>query len=284
MFDSSQYQLLDFGNGEKLERFGSVLVRRPSPAAQKIRPERQPWPPAIEFELSPSKGPSQKGVWIQSDSVPEPWSVCFQENQFLLKTTPFGHLGIFPEQSENWRWVAQHADRLAGKKALNLFAYTGGTTLALARAGCEVVHIDAARNVVNWARENARLSGLDDYPVRWIAEDAMKFVERELRRGSVYDIVVADPPSFGRGPKNETWKIQRDFAPLIQRLGQLLRDRGTAGIISCHTEEFGPTEIRSMCAESMNLSGGQGDAIEMKLCTSNRRCLPSGSCFRWIGN
>ena len=248
MFDAQQYELVDFGNGRKLERFGDHLLDRPSPPAESTKPaNRQQWQQATARYERTNR---DQGRWMPTSSISEPWTIRHGRIVFQIKPTPFGHLGVFPEQAANWDEIESRiraADRPL--KILNLFAYTGGSTLTAAHAGAEVVHVDAAQNVITWARENADLSGLTDAPIRWIAEDAPKFAQRELKRGNRYDAIILDPPSYGHGPKGEVWKITRDLASLLTTCHELTHDRRVFILLSCHSSELGPAEIQSMTTD-----------------------------------
>ncbi len=242
MTDLDAYELLDYGQGRKLERFGDVSVDRPSPAAEGAVPTRpQAWKAAtVRFERTTG----ESGRWSPRGAVPASWSFCDEDLHFLLKPTPFGHVGLFPEQRTNWRWIRQQvARRPAGLRVLNLFAYTGGSTLAAAAAGAAVTHVDAARNVVQWARQNAAASDLQTAPIRWITEDASRFVTRELRRGQKYDALILDPPSYGHGPKGETWKLSSDLLPLLKNCRSLLGERPAFVLLTCHSPGFGAAEL-----------------------------------------
>ena len=276
MFSPQQYQLIDFGDGEKLERFGDeTLIRRPSPAADLVpRVGSVDWDQAITFDRT-------VGWNIAVDQFE-----CQVEHrgiQFNLATTPTGQVGIFPEQASNWDWIRDSNIDLKGLKAINLFGYTGGTTIALAKAGAEVTHVDAAKTVVSWARENAAESGLQDHPIRWITEDAMRFIQREVKRGRRYDVFVADPPSFGRGPKKEVWKIQRDLGELIGLLDQLCDHRCQLVILSCHTLDFSSDDLARMVRSRFGLKKMVGEELELSIETNETspRSLPSGDCFRF---
>jgi 23S rRNA (cytosine1962-C5)-methyltransferase len=207
---------------------------------------------------------------------------------------PSGQVGVFPEQRENWEWIARQVakpqveDRpgraMLGRplKVLNLFAYTGGSTLAAAAAGAEVVHIDAAQNIVDRARENAALSGFAERPVRWIAEDAVKFCRRELKRGKRYDAVILDPPSYGHGPKGEPWKIDTDLLPLLAMCRELTSENRTFVLVSCHSPGIGPAELSAYLSEGIFGHCGQPPATgELALETSDGRKLPAGVFARW---
>lgn len=226
---NKDYELLDSGREEKLERYGSVLLSRPDPQAlwEKHLPEGE-WQKATgryertDGDHRQGRGPAKGGGW-HAKNLPQEWSIEFGGLTFLIKPTSFKHTGLFPEQLPNWEWMQARIQ--PGVKVLNLFGYTGGATLAAAKAGAEVVHVDASKTAVAWARENAKLSGLENAPIRWILEDALLFVKREVKRGNKYDGIVMDPPAFGHGPKNELWKIEEDFVELVKLCGELLSEK-----------------------------------------------------------
>ena len=279
--DQQQYQLIDFGCNEKLEFFGGKIVRRETPSAPGSKNIGTDWDCAeLTFKLG-----QPKPRWEGESGVD--WFMEFGSNRFNLRQTPTGQVGVFPEQAVNWNWIDQLPIELSGVKALNLFAYTGGTTLALAQRGAQVVHCDAAKSVVNWARSNAESSGLQNAPIRWIVEDALTFVRREIKRGNKYQIVVADPPSFGRGPGGESWKIQRDLKALIQGLAELSGDEVLMILISCHTPELDHVSLRSTVSSSFRLGAigaDHGESLELKIPASSGKSLASGQCFRWFSN
>jgi 23S rRNA (cytosine1962-C5)-methyltransferase len=222
----ANYELLDFGDGRKLERFGDVVVDRPCPAAEGERKSRRElWNEAAARFDGNRAG---EGEWRAKVKgwAPEGW--CYAHEGVVkfrlgLDALPSGQVGVFPEQRQNWEWIARQVGRAAGGKLriLNLFAYTGASTLAAAAAGAEVAHVDAARSVVERARENAVLSGFEERPIRWIVEDALKFCRREVKRGNKYDGVILDPPTYGHGPKGEAWKIGEHLLPLLEMCGEL---------------------------------------------------------------
>jgi 23S rRNA (cytosine1962-C5)-methyltransferase len=226
MFAPDQYELVDFGMGRKLERFGPYLLDRPALAAGDYV-QRLPdlWQQA-DSRYARTSG--ETGEWRGKSDLPASWTIRHEPFALEIKPTPFGHLGVFPEQAENWDWIGERVRAFVAAsperrpKVLNLFAYTGGSTLAAAAAGAEVVHVDAAANTVAWARRNAELSGLSAAPIRWIVEDARKFVDRERRRGNRYDMIIADPPAYGHGPKGESWQILRDWTTLFAAMSSLL--------------------------------------------------------------
>ena len=226
----------------------------------------------------------EDGRWASSNKMPERWTIAHGAFQLELKLSPFGHVGVFAEQAANWDWIAQQVQASPEPlKVLNLFAYTGGSTLAAAAAGAEVVHVDAAKNTVAWARRNAELSGLADAPIRWIAEDAVKFVQREVKRGNAYDAVILDPPSYGHGPHGEVWRLAEHLPPLLSLCGRLTAGRRRFMLLTCHTPGFGPAELGKMLSESLDDSAGRVRAEAMSLRAATGRLLPSGVAAKWIG-
>jgi 23S rRNA (cytosine1962-C5)-methyltransferase len=281
MFSPDQYELLDFGGGRKLERFGEFLLDRPSAAAERsVRQSPGRWRSA-HAKYRRTKGDS--GIWQSDISLPDTWLVAHEPARLELRLTEFGQVGVFPEQAGNWDWIERIVRRASRELSiLNLFAYTGGSTLAAAVAGARVVHIDAARSVVRWARRNADISGLAEAPVRWIAEDARKFVERELRRGKHYDGVILDPPSYGHGPQGEAWKLSEHLMPLLKLCGQLTRNHLELFLLTCHSPGFGPAELQASLADAVFGHCRAGvKAKPLRLTTTDGRHLPSGFFARW---
>lgn len=280
MFTSDEYQLLDFGGGRKLERFGGVVLDRLSPAADDAAThDGETWKQAAaRYERTSG----DKGVWQSNGAVaPSPWTISHGRLRFELKLTEFGHLGLFPEQAGNWDWIAEQVRQAAAPlKVLNLFAYTGGSTLAAAAAGAEVAHIDAARNTVAWARHNAELSGLAEAPIRWITEDAILFVRRELKRAHPYQAVILDPPSYGHGPKGEIWKLAEGLPELLSLCAELTEPDRRFVLLTCHSPGFGPDELGRLLAQAFG--GGKIETGEMFVATANGRKLPSGAMARLI--
>jgi 23S rRNA (cytosine1962-C5)-methyltransferase len=280
MFTPDQYQLFDFGDGRRLESFGPWRLDRPCPAADGMRPsDREAWRRAdARFDRTGD----EEGRWSGGEAMPERWTISHGPFRLELKRGPSGHVGVFAEQAANWDWIAARV-RASAKpvKVLNLFAYTGGSTLAAAAAGAEVVHIDAARNTVAWARRNAELSGLADAPIRWIAEDAVKFVGRELGRGNAYDAVILDPPSYGHGPQGEVWQLSRDLAPLVAMCGRLTAGRRRFMLLTCHTPGVGLGELAKMLVASLGVPAGLVTAAAMSLDAATSCRLPSGVVARW---
>ncbi len=281
MFAADQYRLLDFGQGRRLEQFGPLRLDRPCPAAERV-PVMHPelWPSAhARFE----RGKGQQGRWIARQRLPQRWTIRHGPVVLELKRTEFGHLGVFPEQASNWDWLAQQIGRFSQPiKVLNLFAYTGGSTLAAAAAGAEVVHVDSAENVVAWARRNAEHSALAHLPVRWICEDARKFVRRELRRGNRYDAVILDPPSYGHGPRGEVFRLSKHLEGLLEMCAELTAGRLRFVLLSAHTPKFRADRLARMVRQAFgNPPPGRISAEPMILATATGRKLPSGNVVRW---
>lgn len=281
MFDSEQYELLDFGGGRKLERFGEVILDRPSPAAEGARKSN-----AVDWSRAKAKyrrTKGESGIWQNKSKLPDSWQIEHGRMTLELRPTPFGHLGIFPEQAANWDWIEKHVRRHGEQpKVLNLFAYTGGSTLAAAAAGAEVIHVDSAKNIVAWARRNAELSGMGEASIRWITEDAMTFAKRELRRGNKYDGVVLDPPTYGHGPQGEIWKINQDLSRLLQICAELTRSQLAFILLTCHSPGFGDAELEALLADTMFGSCQAGaTARPLLLRSPDERLLHAGIAARW---
>ena len=289
---ADKYELLDFGDGRRLERFGDIVLNRPCPAAEgeaKARPEL--WESATARFRGPRTG---DGSWSPNPKqwMPAEWHYPHEGDapfKLQLEPLPSGQVGVFLEQRENWDWITKQCRRAKPKAAdapqlrvLNLFAYTGGSTLAAAAAGAEVTHVDAAHSSIDRARGNLALSGLTDAAVRWIPEDAMKFCQRELRRGNQYDAVILDPPTYGHGPKGEPWKINEDLLPLLHLCAELTDDRRAFVLVTCHSPGIGPSELSAYVAEGIFGHCGQpASSGELFLKTSDGRKLPSGVFARW---
>lgn len=281
MFSSDQYELLDFGDGRRLERFGSYVLDRPCPVAEKEDRSR----PSLWTDANARyrRIDDKKGNWSTKGQMSESWTISHGQVRLELNLTPFGHVGVFPEQAENWDWIVSQVKRVNRPlKVLNLFAYTGGSTLAAAAAGAEVTHVDAAGNAVARARGNAELSGLKDAPIRWITEDAVKFARREVRRGNTYDAVILDPPSYGHGPKGETWKIERHLMSLLSLCGKLTARRRAFLLMTCHTPGWGPAELEAYLADGVFGHCQSGvQAYESRTRSSDGRMLFGGVVARW---
>lgn len=279
----NEYELIDSGGGEKLERWGEYILRRPDPQA--IWPLVQEWDmwkkPHGHYHRSSQGG----GNWEFYKRTPERWTVNYKGLSFHIKPTGFKHTGLFPEQSSNWDWIIDKISS-AGRpvKVLNLFAYTGGATVASAYAGAqEVVHVDAAKGMIAWAKENIELSGLAERKVRYIVDDVIKFVKREIRRGSKYDAIIMDPPSYGRGPKGEIWKIEDELFPLVELCMQLLSDRPLFFLINSYTSGFSPYVVENILKLTLGQKyAGKIYSGEVGIPASrNDLILPCGIFGRW---
>ncbi len=284
MFTPDQYQLIDFGGGRRLERFGPWRLDRPCPAAKRVgRSDPDAWHQAhARFD----RDQGEEGRWALKRKLPQQWTIVRRPLSFELRLTAFGHLGIFPEQAANWDWIVEQLAAIGRPvKVLNLFAYTGGSTLTAAAAGAEVVHVDAARNTTAWARRNAEQSGMTEKPIRWIVEDAQKFVCRELARSNRYDAVILDPPSYGHGPHGEVWQLSSDLEPLLQLCGQLTAGRRRFMLLTCHTPGFDPARLQRMMTEALGETDhGTATGRQLTIRSATGRELPSGVVARWQAN
>ncbi len=275
------YEVIDTSQGEKLERWGDYLLVRPDPQVIWTTPkEHKGWRKMNGHYHRSSKG---GGEWEFFD-LPEQWSINYKTLTFNLKPFSFKHTGLFPEQAVNWDWFSEKI-RNAGRpvKVLNLFAYTGGATLAAAAAGANVTHVDASKGMVQWAKENAASSGLSDAPIRWLVDDCVKFVEREIRRGNKYDGIIMDPPSYGRGPKGEIWKIEDAIYQLVQLCEQILSEDAIFFLINSYTTGLAPAVLTYMIGTAIcPKHGGRVEAGEIGLpVTSTGLVLPCGASGRW---
>lgn len=279
------YEVLDCSEGEKLERWGDYTLVRPDPQVIWNTKKSSQWKKVNGHYHRSSKG---GGEW-EFFSLPEQWSIDYKSLglTFNLKPFKFKHTGVFPEQAVNWEWFSQKIKdaKAQGReiKVLNLFAYTGGATLAAAKAGAKVTHVDASKGMVNWAKENAKSSGLENAPIRWIIDDCVKFVEREIRRENFYDAVIMDPPSYGRGPKGEIWKIEDAVYPLIELCSNVLTKDPLFYLISSYTTGLQPAVLTYMLSTVMIPKfGGKAFAEEIGLpVKSTGLVLPCGASGRW---
>jgi len=279
---ASGYALLDSGGRRRLERFGDVVLDRPAPQAL--------WEPSLSkrewdaahgrYERDSSGG----GSWTRTDGLPEQWELEAGGLRLLLRPTGFGHLGIFPEQIRFWEWIQQRCKAAPEPpRVLNLFGYTGGSTLAAALGGAKPTHCDASKGVVQWGRQNQSLSAIGPDAIRWIVDDARKFVRRELRREKRYDAVILDPPSFGRGQKGEVFKLERDLPSLLADLAQLLGDAPQFMLLSAHTPGVGPLALERLLRQALRRDDGLWSAGEMFIDENDdpSRRLPSGEWCAW---
>jgi 23S rRNA (cytosine1962-C5)-methyltransferase len=286
MFTTDQYELLDFGKGRRLERFGAMLLDRPCPMADAF-----PLADSAAWNRADARfdgREAEKGLWACRGEMPERWTVAHDRLRFELKRTVFGHVGLFAEQAENWDWIGRQGtvsplpEGRERAKILNLFAYTGGSTLAAAAIGGDVTHVDAAKNIVAWARRNAECSGLGNAPIRWIAEDAVKFVKRELKRGNLYDAVILDPPSYGHGPRGEVWRLANHLPPLLSLCAELTAGRPRFILLTCHTLGYDARQLAEWMDEAgFSAASGRIEAKPLTITTATGRELPSGTVVRW---
>ena len=275
------YEVLATSNGEKLERWGDYILVRPDPQVIWNTPHTHTgWKKKNGHYHRSNKG---GGEW-EFFNLPDEWSIQYKELTFNLKPFKFKHPGLFPEQAVNWDWfssIIKEADRPL--KILNLFAYTGGATLAAANAGASVTHVDASKGMVQWAKENAAVSGLADGNVRWLVDDCMKFVAREIRRGNKYDIIIMDPPSYGRGPGGEVWKLENEIYGFVDSCKELLTDNSLAVLINSYTAGVSPAVMSYILNSTVSKRfGGKATADEIGLpVTKSGLVLPCGSTAVW---
>ncbi len=276
----ADYELLDSGNGRKLERFGAIVTDRPD--AQAIWSPRKPelWESAMARFAQEGK----EGAWSFKADVPETWSIAFDGLRFNLRFGNFKHLGLFPEHASQWQWIQERVSNLETPNVLNLFGYTGAASLAAAKAGANVTHVDSSKQSVEWASENARSSGIED-GIRWIVDDAAAFVKREAKRGANYEGIVLDPPAFGRGAKGQVWHIEEDLMPLLLNLKEILSDRpGSFVLLSGYAAGFAPQSfaqaVDSVFGESIQGSFGHLNLQE----SSSDRVIPTGIYVRLSKN
>ena len=284
----NDYEVIDCSKGEKLERWGDYLLVRPDPQVIWDTPKKEKgWRKMNGHYHRSSKG---GGEW-EFFQLPKEWTIQYslpinKKLTFHLKPFSFKHTGLFPEQAANWNWFSQLIADAVSKgrqvKVLNLFAYTGGATLAAAAAGASVTHVDASKGMVTWAKENAISSGLKDAPIRCLVDDCVKFVEREIRRGNHYDAIIMDPPSYGRGPKGEIWKIEESVYPLIQLCSQILTDNPLFFLINSYTTGLQPAVLSYMISTVLGTANGTVTASEIGLpVSSNGLVLPCGASGRY---
>ncbi len=275
------YEVLDTGDGEKLERWGKIILRRPDP--QTIWPKAEPalWRQAQAHYHRSDRG---GGEWEFLSKLPERWTVKHGDLEFYVRPTGFKHTGLFPEQAANWKWMDGliRKDGRKDLKVLNLFGYTGGATLACAAAGAHVTHVDAAKGMVLWAKENRELSGLPETSFRWIVEDALRFVQREIRRENSYDGILMDPPSYGRGPSGEVWKLENELYGLIDTCAQALSEKPLFFLINSYTTGFQASVLNNMLEKCVvRRFGGSADSQELCLPVTTGGVLPCGASGRW---
>lgn len=278
----SGYELLDSGNEEKLERFGQYVLLRPDPGAL-----WEPHLPTSEWKKADAwfERKGREGTWHIKKELPKEWPIEFGGFTFLIRPTSFKHVGLFPEQVTNWEWISEtlktETENLK-PSVLNLFAYTGGASMAAAKAGASVTHVDASKTANTWARENAAASGLADKPIRWITEDALTYMGREAKRGNRYDGIIMDPPAFGHGPKDELWKIERDFLPLMKLCAELLSEKPLFVLISGYAAGYSSLMFEHNLAPLKEKFGGTVEHGELTIPElGSGRLLPCGIFGRW---
>ncbi|MDE0960852.1 MAG: class I SAM-dependent methyltransferase [Planctomycetota bacterium] len=272
--DPTRYQLIDFGDQQKLEMIGGMKFIRPAAAATGSRAQPKLW---TDIDGRFDRDRKGKGRWNWSSAPPDPWIGHHAGHPWSLRANEHGHIGIFPEQQENWDWLSKQIDG-DPIDVLNLFAYTGGSTLAAAAAGATVCHLDASRSSVKCARENANASDLGEAPVRWIIDDAMEFLKRELRREKRYQGIIIDPPTYGRGPSRQVWDIDKDMIKMLDLCRDLFAGDGRFLLLSAHTPGYTPDVLARLVEDRCGFRCKRG---EMQLETQDGRLLSSGSFARW---
>ncbi len=277
---SKDYELLDSGEGEKLERYGNVIFRRPDPQALWARSLNiQEWNKAhASFNRE-----GKKGDWNLKKGMPEKWQIEFGNLKLWIRPTSFKHTGLFPEQLSNWDWMREKIT--AAKRdvsVLNLFGYTGGASLAAAQAGASVVHVDGSKVAIQWGKDNAKASGLEDKPIRWILDDARTFVKREIKRGNKYEGILLDPPAFGHGPKKELWKIEDDLPELLKLCAEILSDTPVFFLINGYASGYSSIAYENNLKQLLQKFGGKFEKGELAIEESkSERLLPCGIFSRW---
>lgn len=276
------YELIDCSGGERLERWGKVILIRPDPQVIWNTPKKHPlWKNADARYLRSSSG---GGRWEVYKKIPDRWTIDYNDLTFNIKTMGFKHTGLFPEQAANWDLVRETIEKQDREvKVLNLFAYTGGATVSALKAGAAVTHVDASKGMVLWAKENAVSTNVTDKSVRWLVDDCIKFVEREIRRGNTYDIIIMDPPSYGRGPGGEVWKLEDEVYKLCDRCKLLLTDESLMFLINSYTSGLSPAVMKYILGSVIKPTfGGKVSADELGLpVTSTGLALPCGSTAIW---
>lgn len=270
----TNYYLIDSGGQRKLEQFGPYLIDRPCSQALWQASSSKLWKSAdLRLERA------EKSQW--QGKIPKAWQIQHKGLFFELEPTDFGHLGIFPEHFLHWDWIEERIDPQKEQIALNLFAYTGALSVYMASRGLRVCHVDASKPVIEWSKKNQRINGLEKAPIRYILDDALKFVKRELRRGNTYDLIALDPPSFGRGPKGEVFKIEDQVFDLLSSCQELLSKNASGLLFTCHSPGFSPLQAKNLFEQIFKNRKGQIQAAELALPSLNACGLPSGIYARW---
>ena len=281
---NQDYELIDSGLGEKLERFGKYTISRPDPQAL--------WEKGLTKDIWAKADAvfakdDEKSGWKIRNKIEDRWPIDFAGIKFLIKLTPFKHVGIFPEQSTNWQWLETITKNIKGEQpeVLNLFGYTGGASLICAKAGAKVVHIDSSKSAIAWGKDNAEASGLTEKPIRWIMEDARTFVQREIKRERKYDGIIMDPPAFGHGPENEIWKIEDDFIQLVNNSFKILKDKPSFFLINGYSAGYSAIAYENILKPLQNKYGGKIEIGELTIKENKdektARLLPCGIFARW---
>ncbi len=276
--ETGSYTLLDAGDERKIEQIGPYQVTRQ--AAQAYWPKSRPDTQWNSVDAVHHRSSTGGGKWEFRNKLPESWNIEYGPLKFIIKPTGFGHIGLFPEQLENWKWIEDQSQN-PETRVLNLFGYTGGSTLASALGGAQVTHVDASKGVVQWARDNASLNGLQDKPIRWIVEDVARYIAREQKRGSFYQGVILDPPSFGRGPRGQVWKVETDLAPLLREIKKIIKPLKFI-LLSCHTPGYSPQCLQNILQLIFDIKTSEMEAGEMLIPIEGADlALPSGTYARW---
>lgn len=279
--DWSDYELVDSGNEQRLERFGNYFLARPEKQAL-----WQPTLPQSEWNVVHAvlqKAPGRRGEWKFTKDVPKKWPLSYDDLNFWIQITHFGHIGVFPEQAAHWEWIiGQVSNSRRQLQVLNLFGYTGIATLAAARSGARITHVDASKPTITWAADNQKLSHLENRPIRWIIDDAIKFVKREEKRGVKYDAIIADPPKFGRGPKGEIWRFEDSFVALMQECKGVLSPNPQFVVVNAYDIPISAITLGNVLTETMQQYGGLTECGELALRESASQKLLSTSVYsRW---
>ena len=269
-----EYALVDSGDEKRLERFGNMLVIRP--CAQAVWKPKQPH---LWKKADASFSRDEKNEWKFHSRFPSEWVTYLKDLKFILTPTDFGHVGVFPEHHHLWDWMEKQIQMKKAPRILNLFAYTGAATIKLSKLGAKVTHVDASKKSVNWACQNAELNG-EKQNIRWIVDDAAKFIQREIKRGALYEGIILDPPSFGKGTHGEIFKIEKDIIPLLELCRKLLSPQPSFVVFTCHTPGFTPSVMRYLL-ESLVPKQGRIEAGEMLIESAESFALPSGVFARW---
>ncbi|MEI6480424.1 MAG: class I SAM-dependent methyltransferase [bacterium] len=276
---SVDYELVDSGDGEKLERFGGVILRRPDPQALWKKYDEHLWKDAHGYFIREGR----EGKWNFTKDAPEKWTINFSDLTFNIRPTTFKHTGIFPEQEPNWKWTRELIKN-AGKEisVLNLFGYTGGASIACSQAGAKVCHVDASKASIGWAKDNAESSGLSSDAIRWILDDAKLFVQKELRRGNKYDGIIMDPPAFGRGPEGDVWQIEDDFVKFVEDCKKLLSDKPLFFLVNGYASGYSQLAYLYNVNDLSEKFGGEVESGELTIRElKSGRVLPCGIFARW---